>query len=152
MTQYRFLGEEIASFTKSSHFPKAMTLRAILCSSCTIHTFFFHLGPNLWEKSTYIYNFIFKKKFVLQKKVRSTKNVHVFWQPWHTINFKRELTDQTVTTSFIFVALEVRKVTIVASKASWTFVVVQTALKLYVSFTPNIPHDMKGNLLKTINT
>ena len=54
--------------------------------------------------------------------------------------------------SIIFVALEVRKVTIVAGKTLCVFVVIPTALKLYVSFTPKMLQDMKGNLLKTINT
>ena len=49
-------------------------------------------------------------------------------------------------------ALEVRKVTIIAGKTPCAFVVVQTALKLYVSFALKMLQDMKGNLLETINT
>ena len=44
------------------------------------------------------------------------------------------------------------KLLLLQAKHRVRFVVVQTALKLYVSFTLKMLQDMKGNLLETINT
>ena len=48
--------------------------------------------------------------------------------------------------------LEVEKVNNVADKTLCAFEVVQTALKLYVSFVSKMLHDIKENALKAVNT